>query len=373
MQETKRKEISIKRHTISSLNSITNSNRNKIKHSKRNHRKTRKSLANVNFLTTNSLKSLSSIKISSITETSPFYGQVTQVIEDIYPLIADDISVFMQPNFGVDTDPADFLQWMLECYEDLYSDDNWSITNENKWILVRARDYPILEDNTCPEFRFLYTKEKHEDYQRINNLFILFLSLVYQNNGAMWWNSYFHDMTTDQIFDRYEETKTDPKYFEKETIEEIKDTVKEIEFLASLQKEIEANTITLVEFKGLINEFKPINTVEKRCIETFKNVIDTVSLGVNPAEYSFSFESEEEYSPPLKPCDYSIFSWEVCEDGGLIGLDISMYMTSYWNEGGTSPFRDLIINEKEDSGLKEEPFMYYQMMEELQELTNYLN
>jgi len=372
MQRTKEKKNRTNRQKFSSINSIIDIKRNQIKHIPRGRRKKGASNANVNFLTSNSLKSINNIKLSSMIGEGLFNDSLSQVIKDIYPIIKDDISIFMQPNFSENTDEADFLHWMLSCYEELYADEQWSLIYGDKWILIRSIDYPIPEENTCPEFRFLYTKESHKDYQRINNLFIMFLSLSFRRGNAMWWDNHFHDMAIDQISERVEETISDPKYFDKEEINNIKDAMNESEFLASLQAEIKGNTVSLKEFKGLINEFKPLNTIERRCIETFKNVIDTMNMGINPNNYSFVFLSEEEYHTPLTPACYSYFGWALDDEGGWIGSDVSMYMTSCWNEGGTSPFRDVIFNEKEKE-FSDNPFLYTSMMNELQTLTNYLN
>ena len=312
----------------------------------RSSRTNRKTSSVEFFIRSNNLKELQPI-ISS-----PYiHENAEQIIKDIYPIIKDDISIFINKEITKETKPIDFLSWMMRCYTELY--DEWEIVKTSKYIIRRFIDYDIEPIGYSVEIKFVKSIKDRILYELLIGAF----SLLKKKN-VPFWDNYSIEMTHDTIYSELEELLME-KERDESHIEYLEDGMKELSDMENLINEIKHNNMTYDEFVAIKNNF--IKTTKYESLVNFFNYLeDFLKIDDNIFNYSLYFHSDVDEGNPIMPFEYAQISY-CLDDSNAVGWNLNQYSTSNYNEYGALPFRSVVENEVENA-MSDYPYKYIEML-----------
>jgi hypothetical protein len=364
----------------------------KVQHLSRYVRNKRENVANVNFLTTNNLKFISSLEMDYFFGEGLFHNGATptELIKQLYPLMKDDLDVFLHTKvFNEETNPIEFLNWMLLLYEEIHHDAHWSIEEdrESEHHIYRIYDYTHDENGRSVGLQFLpqIKRENKELYKLLTGALKLLIPL----GIPFWWQDdefeYALDMVESDIYeykidlkdldnvgdeecrvpeeDRAERRKEIKGYIResKKTLKEYKDGV-----VPETQNDIEIAEFSFSDY----NEFIARTSLEEYCKEFIDKLLKFVDEyhKDNLMRYVHFLKEELEEAIPISPHQYCAIGWSYNDDD-LVSDKKSMITQSTWNEYGAVPFRYM---EKDDidSEISLMPFDWFVVLNSLQDVAS---
>jgi len=366
MQTETRKKKKQDRQSISQFNSINNSRRNQKQPITRNRRAKGKSITYVNFLTTNSIRDIKSLKLDYLNEKGLFQNGVSPIdlIKKLYPIMKDDISIFLHSkSFNENTDPIDFLDWMFRCYEEIHSEAIWSIEDEG---IQRMYDYQIAEGGHSVGIDFYPTIK--EENPMLYDLMVGIIGLLHgQFNVPCFWNAdndYTDEMVEEELREMLEMKGADR---DKKAIRIYKDYIKEYKTgnYKIVENDIKGSSFNMKLYKL----FKPKNNKEKSCKEFIENALKLLAKYPETKFWDFYHATEEEFNDgcPVMPSDYCAIGWRYEDDDDPYSRYDSQNTQINWENYGALPFRWIEMNEED----KEESYFPYEwiyLLNNLQEV-----
>jgi len=360
------KTTKIKRESISQVNSVTNSNRNKKRHIARSRGTKGKSVAYVNFLTTNSLKDIKSLRLDYLNQAGLFQDGVSPIdlIKEYYPIMKDDISIFLHTkSFNENTDPIDFLDWMFRCYEEIHSEAVWSMEEEG---IKRLYDYNIAEEGHSVGIDF-YPMIKEEN-PMLYDLMVGILGLLYrQFQVPCFWNADF-DCTEEMVEQELEEMlEIKGKDKDKDSIKRYKHYIEE--YTKGNHKMVENDIKEKTFNMKLYNLFRPKNSKEKTCKVFIDWSLKLLAKYPETKFWDFYHATEDEFNDgsPVMPSDYCAIGWRYDDDEDPFSYHDSQNTQMMWENYGTIPFRHVEMN-NEDKEQSCFPYDWIYALEYLQEV-----
>jgi len=352
-KQTEKKEIEKEKGVqFISLSNRKNNKSERVKQKRvRNRRQFTKRSSTELFVRSNNLE-----HIPFIIESEDVCENAVDIIKDIYPIIKDDISIFMSPTFTEYTQPIEFLRWMMECYTELY--EEWEITEElDKFVIRRCINYPIDAVGYSLELKFI----NEVSDKRMRNLLISCFSLLKKFGVPFWEHQYGIEAAEQIINDQLEEAlmqKNDNR--NEEEIQYLEDGLQEIKDMESLAKELDDNTVTIEQFIEAKNNYIKENEIHKDITDFFSKFEEFVVMEDSLMNYIFSFDYELEDGNPIMPYEYAQIAYNLC-DSSAVGQQLNEFSTMNYNESGALPFRNEIVNEVEGV-LKDFPFKYVELL-----------
>jgi hypothetical protein len=375
MQRTKEKKNRTNRQAVSQQNKLVNNRRSIFKNITRNNRKKGKSNAYVNFLTSNSLKKINCFDVISIISDNLINSSIIQIIKDIYPVIKDDISIFLhQKSFNENTSPAEFLHWMLSSYENVYSECQWDIySKNNKHHIIKVYDYDHNEMGQAISLDFLpfLKKENIHLYKMITCL----LSNLYHKLNVPF---YFDNEEIDDAIEHIEceindignellntALSNEHKNEVRREIILMEETIQEHKtgYAKEVENDIRKNfsNFSLIDLQIKIESYLPESSKEKDCIIFLKEALKLFKYKDNLSKYVHIHQSEWENSIPITPNDYACMGWNY-DDDNPVSKYLNMIHESNWNESGSVPYRYSEID-NEDVKPSKLPIDYLKVLE----------
>jgi len=226
------------------------------------------------------------------------------LIRDLYPIMEDDLSIFLHSKvYNEKTDPIDFLQWMLNCYEEIHHEANWTIDAEygtgifHTW---RMYDYDIGECGESIPIDFM-PKLKKENL-KIYKLMAGMISVMVDRFGIP---AYWNDDEND---------------------------IKRIKF----NKKI---------FDALI----PKNKLEQACVDFIKTSLGVIEQYPNEHfhKYLHMREDEGEDGTPITPVETCGILWDYDDDNRVASV-VKMGVQSRWENYGSIPLRYQVKDDGDD-------------------------
>ena len=363
-----------KKRKLSQVNSSINNRRNEINSISRDRqRKKRKSFAYVNFLTTNSLKDLSSLQIDNYGNKSLFKENITpeELIKSLYPIIKKDIDCFLHSKvFNKKTKPIEFLNWMLKCYEDVYPDVFWEIYqshSNNSYHIRKVYDYNHGEGGHSVGINFMPILEKENKVLYKHMAGILKLLIKSFNIPTYWCNEEL-EYAIDVVECEIEECLGMPKDSQdKEEMERLEHFVNDYKGgnVISVQADILSSTFNQEKYL----KFKPKNGKEKACkifIDNALKLLEWTDVSFNDFVHTTSLESEE--GMPVTPYEYCAIGWSYEEDDP-IAWNMHQSIEMNWNEYGSIPFRYFSID-KDETEESSFPYDWIALLDDLNNVAN---
>jgi hypothetical protein len=351
------------------VNRILNNGKYGKKHIKRNIKKKSKSNTTISISRIDNLKPINFIEIDYILKRGLFEegGSPETIIKDIFPVIKEDIDVFFKEDiFNKDTQPADFLYWMLQCYDDV-QDEPWDIAYYDRDEKFHIETYYEYNDIGCEGksvgLRFMpELKKKNED---LFWLLVALLSCLKNTGVPFWFNNMMHEQAIDSVAWNLEDCIED---FDKDEETDARNALAEYKCGEPyvLKSQIEDCNISLSELILELKDFKPKNKLERKC----KNILD---LGIELALTGKSFpnfihvtKEEYDYGWPGTANEYACLGWSY-EKTCPIAYEESNFYESSTNEYGVAPFRELFLDSEKITKSKF-PEIYVKMLNKIREV-----
>lgn len=367
---TKSKTSENSKQKRTQFNRFVNNRIDKSKNKSRINRKSRKNAPYINFLRTNNLKPLSSIKVDLILKQGIFSEEqnVVKVIKDIYPFIKKDISILLHTkNFAENTEPIDFLSWMIESYDTVKEFDDWDIIrNENgNYYLKSVVDYNMDDRGYSAQLKFLEVVQRENE--KLFDLFIGMFGLFYKELKSPF---YFNCSDFEQALDCAEDDLT--HCLESDMNEEEREwCIQELDYYNNgnphiFGEYIKHSEMTLEQFKVKLKRFKPKTELDKLADTFFEKALKLFNYNNKFSDF-IHLNNEEDDQCPIMPFQYVMFGWNYDEDESKVAWFVEQNLQMNWQEYGSIPFRTEIIN-NEDKELSMFPYDYLDMMDSIFEI-----
>ena len=371
MQETTKKTIKNKnsKKKRTQFDSFNNNRICKNKRITRNRKKSFKNVAFTNFYRTNNLKELTNLEYQFILKKGLFSENQTpeQVIKEIYPYIKNDVSIFLHTkNFTEETKPIEFLSWMINSFNEV-CEDNWDILYEDeKYHLEIFYDYDCPDSGYSAELKFLETIEE-KDLNCFGLLIDLFGLFHAKLSIPFYFNCSDHENALQCAKDDFEELK------ENGDEDDICGYQENIDCYTSgtyyvYGEYIKNSKTTLIQLKSKVKSFKPKTELEKSVFNLLEKGLNLLDYKCNFFDFIHTTSEELEDSYAVYPFQYMMFGWDYDEDcGNRVPWFLNQDIQSCWNEGGTLPFRQEIIN-NEDVKISQFPIDYMDVLNSVFEI-----
>ena len=360
------KTTKIKRESISQFNRLTNNLGNKNRPISRNRGTKRKSTAYVNFLTTNNLRKILSLELDNKNQEGLFDKKTSPLdyIKKLYPIMKDDISIFLHTkSFNENTTPAEFLDWMFRCYEEIHSEAVWSIDEEG---IKRLYDYNIAEEGHSVGIDF-YPMIKEEN-PMLYDLMVGIIGLLYnQFKIPCFWNADF-DCVEEMVDEELSELLLEKgKDRDKDSIRRYKHYIKEYTKgnYKMVEDDIKGGSFNMKLYKL----FKPKNDKEKACKIFIDWSLKLLTKYPKTKFWEFIHETgeETEEGSSVMPYDYCAIGWRYDDDADPFSWHDSQQTQMMWENYGALPFRHIEMND-EDNKESRFPYDWIYALEYLQDV-----
>lgn len=353
---------------ISLFNSTSDNRKHKIKPISRNKRKGRKSATYVNFLTTNSLKNIPALKLDYIDQKGLFKDGANPIdlIKDLYPILIEDISIFLHSKvFNKDTDPIEFLTWMLKCYEEIYPDTYWEIEADSmgNYHFFRTYDYDIGDVGESVPIDFMPKLKKYN-----LKLYRMVAGMLGVLKGKYNIPCYWEDDDFNQAIEVCE-GELEQLYLEKredrdeEAILALEQSIYDSDKGGAVetQLELEKQKFNYKVFKA----YKPKTNLDKDCVKFIQHSLYLMDEFPNENFWKYiHFTSQNEDDGwPITPGETCSLLWNY-DEGDWVANYVQMNVQSRWENYGSIPFRFVVKDNDND-----EPSMFpYEWINVLQVL-----
>ena len=372
MQQTKR---TIKKEKtqfrLPQINSTINNRRRKAKYSSRSSGSTKKNNTQISFLAT-TLNEIPHLKVDNTLGIGIFKdgGTAEQLIKDIYPIIKDDIDIFLHTKyFTEDTEPIDFAQWMLTMYSYSQNNSNWSVEyEEDKFLLKTIVDYNNDEIGHSCELDFLPKLERVN--LNLSEMLIGTFSLLYRKFDIPF---YFNEdidhcvcIAEENISEMENEKDDDDRAYVKHLKQQIEYYTVGDPIICG--DKIKESGVSIEKLNSYVSVFKPKEDYEVRIIEIIKHSLEIINNYHEPFHNYVHFTEEEKSDGlPGSPYGYAMMGWSY--SGGrflndILEQDMEDRFQSDCEMFGTIPFRRLIVNNEHDKECKF-PFEYLKLLNNL--------
>jgi len=344
MQEKSDQEKEKSRFKLAQSNRTHYSNGNQIKDSRRNIKRKRKGITFPPvFGTNNIILQKSNIQVKSLIGSGVFeYGTVDEIIRDIYPVIKDDISIFLHTRaFNELTKPFEFLEWMIKSFNDVTDSKECSLdySLENKKFILK--EIIEVEKLKCrgysPELNFLVELMKTN-----RNLYSLFIGLFGLFKSELQAVFYFDNDEIDNIFETLEE---ELKWSDEEDFQKNKDILEDYKSgnPKIVETEIKSSKMTVDELYVSLIKFSAKTVDELKCVEFIKESLILFDYKESFFDYVHFVGNELELGQPVSPMDYMSFGWSYDNENWVDSYLMEENNQNY-HEYGIVPARREIIN-----------------------------
>lgn len=344
MQRKTSKEIKKEERLIrvSQQDRSRNRHGNKVKNTRGNRRKRRKNTTVINlFGAHNTISDKSNLKVGSSLRSELFHhGSVVDIIRDIYPVIKDDINSSF--HFSEDTEPIDFLTWIVKEYNKVCEAEEWDIEYiKGKFCITSIYEIDDIKvKGYCPELDFmpiLYGMNKD-----LHNLFIDLFSILRKHSSAeFYFNNDEVEASIEYIEEGIEEDDENRELLQR-YINDYK-----VGDAKMLELHIESSTATVTSINKELKRFKPKGFVEKLAIKCIKNALELIKYKESFYSYIQTTREETREGYPVTPIDYAMFDWNF-DNHNPIALNKAQRMDSSWGEYGEVGFRYVDIDNKKE-------------------------
>jgi hypothetical protein len=382
MQEEACKNKTTKEIKFPRTNRLSNNGTNQERHFKWCVGEERKSNANVNFLTTNSIAVISGLEMDYFFGEGLFKDGRTplDLIKTLYPIMKEDLSVFLHTAvFNEETQPIEFLNWMLNLYEEIHHEPYWEIAEDN--TIYRTFDYGHEENGRSVAMSFLPRMKSDNDkwYKFLTGMFMLLDSL----GIPFWWDDDEYGYAIEITEGGIEEYKSEIKDMKGayDTIEKEKAAIKEVRgYIRSIKDDLKMHEVVAKEIQkdiqegefnhSLYNEMVARTPLEKSCREFIDKALEFHHKYSNDnlMRYVHYVDSELEEGTPISPDKYCAIGWNY-GDEDEIASNMSMLTQSNWQEYGSVPFR-FVEEGNEDVSPSLMPYAWMELLGELQKVAD---
>ena len=369
MQREASAEIKETRSKTPYINRVVDNDQYGKKHIKRNIKKKPKSNTTVSIFRIDNLKPINFLEMDYILKRGLFEvgGNPSKIIEDIFPIIKEDIDVFLKEDiFSEDTQPVDFLYWMLLCYDDV-KDNYWDITYYDRDEKFHIETHYEYDDIGCEGqsvgLRFMpELKKKNKD---LFWLLVALLSCLKNMGMPFWFNNMMHEQAIDSIkwnledcleeFDEDEETDARNILAEYECGEPFE-----------LKNDIENYNIPLSQLISECQEFDAENELELKCKKVVELGIELALMNKSFPNFIHVTKEEYDYGWPGTANEYACLGWSY-ERTCPVAYEENVFYESSTNEYGVAPFRELFLD-SENITKSEFPKIYIKLLNILSEV-----